>query len=82
MFIPAIEKQNRETIIKFQEDLLQKNLEHLNSCSKFYKELFEKHSIDIKKVKILEDLQYIPFTTKEDIFQLMTTIDRRINTQT
>ncbi|MFC2100948.1 phenylacetate--CoA ligase family protein, partial [Bacteroidota bacterium] len=42
-------------------------LAYLNYNSKFYKDLFNKHKIDFKKIKTLEDLTYLPVTTKNDL---------------
>ena len=39
----------------------------MNANSKFYQNLFKKEHIDIQKIKKLEDLTYIPVTTKEDL---------------
>lgn len=65
--IPKIETESPEIIKIFQEKLLRKNLEYLNYNSKFYKTLFRKNNIDVKKIKKLEDLSHIPVTTKEDL---------------
>lgn len=67
MFIPDIEKQSIDKIIKYQENELQKLLPYLQSNSLFYHELFEKHGINIKDIKSLEDLANIPPTTKHDL---------------
>jgi phenylacetate-CoA ligase len=50
-----------------QEQKLQQLLLHLNQYSPFYKELFEKHQIDIRTIKTIEDLALIPTTGKEDL---------------
>ena len=67
MFIPDIEKKSLGEIKEFQENLLQKQLQYLNSHSKFYFELFEKNKIDISKIRKIEDLTFIPVTQKEDL---------------
>lgn len=64
---PEIEYQPREVIKTFQEGKLREHLAYLKENSKFYQRLFEKEHIDIEKIKTLEDLQYIPFTTKQDL---------------
>jgi len=68
-FIPEIELKSKNEIKIFQEKLLINNLEYLNEYSNYYKELFQKHHIDISKIKTLEDLQNIPVTTKNDLQQ-------------
>src|SRR6201996_4327879 len=50
-----------------QEQKLQQLLLHLNQHSPFYKELFEKHQIDVTTIKTTEDLALIPTTGKEDL---------------
>ncbi len=65
--IPEIERQPYEVIKRFQEQLLAKQLVYLQQHSKFYQQLFRKHHIDISKIRLLEDLQHIPVTTKEDL---------------
>lgn len=67
--IPDIEKASKEEIKKFQENLLKQNLPYLNKKSKYYSELFQQEKINIGKIKNLEDLRYIPPTTKEDLQQ-------------
>ena len=53
----------------FQEQELKKLLLYLNQKSVFYRRLFEKNHIHIDKIRLLEDLQHIPPTTKEDLQQ-------------
>lgn len=64
---PAIESQPVSVIKHFQEQRLATTLAYLASCSPFYKRMFEVYHIDPKKIKTLEDLQYIPFTEKSDL---------------
>ncbi|HNW69592.1 MAG TPA: AMP-binding protein [Bacteroidales bacterium] len=65
--IPAIERKPLSDIIKFQEKQLRSELVYLQAYSKYYKRLFKKHHIDIRKIKTLDDLQHIPVTTKDDL---------------
>jgi phenylacetate-CoA ligase len=65
--IPAIEKDSLEEIKIFQEQKLAELLHYISQNSPFYKRLFAGRNIDISKVKTLEDLQYLPVTTKEDL---------------
>lgn len=64
-----IEFSSASEIKKFQERLLGNQLAYLKSHSKFYQNLFKKNKIDIQSIKYLDDLQYIPFTSKEDLLQ-------------
>jgi phenylacetate-CoA ligase len=67
MSIPEIEKKTLPEIKKYQESRLPELLNYLNLNSNFYKELFLKNSIEISKIKTLEDLSKIPVTTKNDL---------------
>jgi len=67
MYNPEIEYQPRHVIKAFQEEKLRTHLLYLKTHSPFYKQLFEREHIDIEKIKTLEDLQLIPFTTKENL---------------
>ena len=66
-FNPDIERQSTEVIKAFQEEKLREALSYLNSKSVFYKQMFEKNNIDISQINTLEDIQRIPFTTKQDL---------------
>ncbi|SHL68559.1 phenylacetate--CoA ligase family protein [Flavobacterium chilense] len=65
--IPLIEKDSLEQIKNFQEQKLTELLHYISQYSPFYKRLFAGQNIDISKIKTLEDLQYLPVTTKEDL---------------
>jgi len=54
-------------IIAYQEKKMAETLAYVNSCSPFYRELFDRQKIDISKIKKLEDLRLLPVTTKQDI---------------
>lgn len=65
--IPHIEKQSTAEIKAFQMLKLQEVLHYVSTNSVYYKDLFKASSIDISKIKNLEDLQSIPTTSKEDL---------------
>ena len=65
--IPAIEKADVSEIKALQEQKLLEVLTYVNENSPFYKRLFSKEKIDIRSIKTIEDLQYLPVTTKEDL---------------
>ena len=67
MFTPEIEFQPRNVIKRFQEEKLQEMLTYIGNRSPFYKNLFARENIDYTKIKTLEDLKYIPCTTKQDL---------------
>jgi phenylacetate-CoA ligase len=66
-FIPDIERQSKQTIKKYQEERLQQLLQYLQANSPFYQRLFKKHRIEIAKIQTLEDLAFIPTTSKDDL---------------
>ena len=65
--IPAIEKAAVSEIKALQEQKLLEVLSYVNENSPFYKRLFSKEKIDVRNIKTIEDLQYLPVTTKEDL---------------
>jgi phenylacetate-CoA ligase len=67
MFFPEIEKKSKADIKVLQESKLSATLSYLKKNSKFYKDLFLNHNIDINSIKKIEDLSVIPFTTKDDV---------------
>jgi len=64
---PHIEEQSAIEIKHFQEEKLKVALHYLKEKSPFYQRLFVQNKIDIQKIKILEDLQHIPLTEKNDL---------------
>ncbi|MCD4745598.1 MAG: AMP-binding protein [Bacteroidales bacterium] len=67
MLIPKIETKSIEEIKKYQEVKLQELLIYLKNNSVYYFELFKKNNIDINKIRTLEDIRFIPVTTKDDL---------------
>ncbi len=64
---PQIEFDTPKNIKAFQERKLTELIGYLNEKSIFYQQLFKKNNIDPKEIKTLEDLQKLPFTTKDDL---------------
>ena len=62
-----IEFQSPEAIKLFQENLLRRQMVYLHERSRYYQRMFEKYSIDIRKVQTIDDLVKIPFTEKKDL---------------
>lgn len=60
-FLPA------EQIKLFQEQRLRDMLAYLQAHSTFYRRMFADHSIDISRIRTLEDLRMLPVTTKTDL---------------
>ena len=67
IFQPEIERQPLNVIEAFQEKKLSELLNYLSLKSPYYSRLFENEKIDIRKIKSLSDLKYIPVTVKEDL---------------
>jgi len=67
MHIPLIETKPLDQIKKLQEEKLVELLNYLRQNSKFYKQHFHKHLIDIDHIKTLEDITRIPVTNKDDL---------------
>ena len=65
--IPDIEKESLSEQKKFQEKLLSEQLSYISTHSKFYSELLVKHKIDITKINSIEDLSFLPTTSKADL---------------
>ena len=64
-----IDHRSSEEIKTYQEEQLKILLEYVNKNSKFYSDLFKENNIDIKNIKSIEDLQKLPFTTKDDLYE-------------
>ena len=64
---PSIEFSHPTEIKHFQENRLMEALQFLNERSPFYQRIFRTHKIDVAKIKTLEDLQFIPCATKQDL---------------
>jgi phenylacetate-CoA ligase len=64
---PEISFQSADTIQTMQERKLQELLAYTAKHSPFYRELFDRHHIDIPAIRTLDDLAFIPPTTKEDL---------------
>lgn len=66
---PALQFSNIDEIKKYQEGELAKELVYLQTHSAFYQRMFKEHSVDITRIKTIEDLVNIPVTTKKDLQQ-------------
>ncbi len=64
----AISQKSREEIRAIQNKKLYKFInEQLYPFSPYYRHLFDRHKINPRKIRALEDLRYIPFTSKKDL---------------
>lgn len=66
--IPDIETKSLKEIEEFQEKKLVQLLSYVNTHSKFYQSRFKENNIDISNITTLSDLQKIPVTTKDDLY--------------
>lgn len=64
-FKPDIEYRSLTEIKKFQSEKLQQVLAYTNNKSNYYQSLFKKEKIDIRKIKTVEDLRYLPLQIKK-----------------
>lgn len=67
-FVPEIETTTSNEIEVFQTKKLQDLLSYVNSNSAFYKNHFKQNGINISNIKSLKDLQQIPVTNKDDLY--------------
>ncbi|MBR2892944.1 MAG: phenylacetate--CoA ligase [Clostridia bacterium] len=64
---PEMECMSRSDLKALQLERLKALVDYCDKNSKFYHERFEKHGITADKIKTLSDIQYIPYTTKDDL---------------
>lgn len=57
----------REELRELQQRTLRHFFHHQLPYSPFYRELFKRHNLKFSKIKCVDDLRRIPFTSKEDI---------------
>jgi len=62
-----VQFRSPEEIKAYQEKRLTEELLYLQTRSAFYQRMFRKNHIDIGRIRKLEDLQYLPVTTKTDL---------------
>jgi phenylacetate-CoA ligase len=64
---PESEKMSREDIEQLQIELLQSTLNRVYRSVAFYQKAFDDNRVDLEKIKDIEALRELPFTTKEDL---------------
>ncbi len=69
MYNRKIESMPREDLEQLQIERLQMTLNRVYRNVAFYKNAFESAGIDVEKIRTLEDLRELPFTTKEDLIK-------------
>ncbi|MDA3952858.1 MAG: AMP-binding protein [Bacteroidales bacterium] len=68
-FPEDIDIRSKEEINTYQEQKLSELLQYVNKNSKFYSDLFKENNINISDIKTIDNLQKIPFTTKDDLYE-------------
>jgi phenylacetate-CoA ligase len=66
-FFPDIEKLPGGDIKAYQDKRLPEFFSYLQQHSHFYRTVFRRHSIDVSRIRSIEDLAEIPVTTKENL---------------
>lgn len=66
--LPEIETKSLDEIKHFQEQKLVDLLSYVNTHSKFYQSRFKENNIDISNINTINDLQKIPVTNKDDLY--------------
>ena len=67
MFQKDIETMPRQKIEELQLERLKWLVDYCHKNVKFYHDRLEKAGVTAEKIKSLDDIKYIPYTTKEDI---------------
>lgn len=67
ILFPEIEKKSLSEIKAFQEFLMRKQIQYIANNSPYYSSIFAKEHIDLSKIKTLEDLTFLPLTTKDEL---------------
>ncbi len=62
-----IEFESVERIRAYQEELLRKQMAYLAAHSPYYRRMFAEHGIDPASIRMIDDLQRMPFTEKADL---------------
>ena len=66
-FLPALEFSSADEIKSRQDELLQKQMTYLAGNSPYYQDVFARTGIHYTDILTLEDLEALPFTTKDDL---------------
>lgn len=67
--IPEIELKSPKEIKQFQEEKLQELMSYLAKKSPYYRKVFSENNIEVSDIKLLEDLEKLPITTKDDLYK-------------
>ncbi|MBT3275080.1 MAG: phenylacetate--CoA ligase [Spirochaetales bacterium] len=67
MFSREYESMDRQDMEQLQLERLQSTLNRVYKNEAAYKQILDEQKIDIEKLKSLDELEYLPFTTKDDL---------------
>ncbi|WP_223701881.1 phenylacetate--CoA ligase family protein [Sutcliffiella deserti] len=67
MILHEIETAPQSIMEKIQLDRLKQTVKHVHQNVPFYQRIFKKHLITPNDISTLQDLQNLPFTTKQDL---------------
>ena len=62
-----LSKASKEEIKELQNKNLEKMIRHQIPYSPYYRQMFKDNNISFKDIKTVDDLQQLPFTSKEDL---------------
>lgn len=65
---------SQEKIDEMQLNAFKKIIQHANSTSEFYRELYKSHGVLVDDIKSLNDIKYIPTVSKADLIQNLETM--------
>lgn len=68
-YYPSIECIDEKGLRDLQEDKLKKMVKYVYENSKFYREKFEKEGLRPNDIKSLEDLEKIPLTSRDELYE-------------
>jgi phenylacetate-CoA ligase len=67
MYKPELETMPRDELLQYQLDLLRKQMAYVYERSPMYRRKFDQAGVRPEQIKTLDDVQRIPFTTKEEL---------------
>ena len=67
MYKPELETMPRDELVQYQLDLLRKQMAYVYERSPMYRRKFEQAGVRPEQIKTLDDVQRIPFTTKDEL---------------
>jgi phenylacetate-CoA ligase len=66
-FEPEIERRSRAAMTRWQAARLRAQVRHAAAHSPFYRDNFKAAGVSAARVRDLDDLRHLPFTTKDEL---------------